>query len=108
MVDGKRNLLTGVPDCATYFGDDTTNVVFYAKGQSQTYNNERTRGSSSLVPRPEEGGFFFWTRFENLAAKRWKINNRVVPILVSIRNWSDVIWLSRSEKVAEFAQCVAP
>ena len=51
---------------------------------------------------------FFWTRFENLAAKRRKINDRVVPILVAIRNWNDVIWLSRSEKVAEFAQCVAP
>ena len=55
---------------------------------------------------PAAGGFFFWTRFENLAAKRWKINDRVVPILVAIRNWNDVIWLSRSEKVAEFAQCV--
>ena len=32
-----------------------------------------------------EGGFFFWTRFENLVAKRWKINDRVVPILVAIR-----------------------
>ena len=52
--------------------------------------------------------FFFWTRFENLVAKRRKINDRVVPILVAIRNWNDVIWLSRSEKVAEFAQCVAP
>ena len=58
--------------------------------------------------RTGEGGFFFWTRFENLVAKRWKINDRVVPILVAIRNWNDVIWLSRSEKVAEFAQCVAP
>ena len=54
------------------------------------------------------GGFFFWTRFKNLAAKQRKINDRVVPILVAIRNWNDVIWLSRSEKVAEFAQCVAP
>ena len=54
------------------------------------------------------GGFFFWTRFENLVAKRRKINDRVVPILVAIRNWNDVICLSRSEKVAEFAQCVAP
>ena len=58
--------------------------------------------------RTGEGGFFFWTRFENLVAKRRKINDRVVPILVAIRNWNDVIWLSRSEKVAEFAQCVAP
>ena len=47
-------------------------------------------------------------RFENLAAKRQKINDRVVLILVAIRNWNDVIWLSRSEKVAELAQCVAP
>ena len=31
------------------------------------------------------GGFFFWTRFENLVAKRRKINDRVVPILVAIR-----------------------
>ena len=55
------------------------------------------------------GGFFFWTRFENLVAKRRKINDRIVPILVAIRNWKDVICLSRSEKVAEFAhQCVAP
>ena len=54
------------------------------------------------------GGFFFWTGFENLVAKGRKINDRVVPILVAIRNWNDVIWLSRSEKVAEFAQCVAP
>ena len=47
------------------------------------------------------GGFFFWTRFENLVAKRWKINDRVVPILsVAIRHWNDVICLSRSEKVA--------
>lgn len=23
-----------VPDCATYFGDDTTNVVFYTDGKS--------------------------------------------------------------------------
>ena len=30
-----------------------------------------------------EGGFFFWTRFENLVAKRRKINDRVVPILVA-------------------------
>ena len=54
---------------------------------------------------PEPCGFFFWTRFENLVAKGRKINDRVVPgpILVAIRNW-----LSRSEKVAEFAQCVAP
>ena len=37
------------------------------------------------------GGFFFWTRFENLVAKRRKINDRVVPILVAIRNWNDVI-----------------
>ena len=40
---------------------------------------------------PEPGGYFFWTRFENLAAKPWKINDRVVPILVAIRNWNDVI-----------------
>ena len=46
--------------------------------------------------------FFFWTRFENLVAKRRKINDRVVPILVAVRNWNDVICLSRSEKVAEF------
>ena len=29
------------------------------------------------------GGFLFWTRFENLAAKQRKINDRVVPILVA-------------------------
>ena len=46
---------------------------------------------------------FFLTRFENLVAKRRKINDRVVPILVAVRNWNDVICLSRSEKVAEFA-----
>ena len=56
----------------------------------------------------EEGEFFFWTRFENLVAKRRKINDRVVPILVAERNWNDVICLSRSEKVAEFARCVVP
>ena len=65
-------------------------------------------GFKSLVRSSGEGGFFFWTRFKNLVAKRRKINDRVVPILVAIRNWNDVIWLSRSEKVAEFAQCVAP
>ena len=27
------------------------------------------------------GRIFFWTRFENLVAKRRKINDRVVPIL---------------------------
>ena len=43
-------------------------------------------------------GFFFWTRFENLVAIRREINDRVVPILVAIRNWNDVICLSRSEK----------
>ena len=32
----------------------------------------------------------------------------VAPILVAIRNWNDVMCLSRSEKVAEFAQCVVP
>ena len=32
---------------------------------------------------PAAGGFFFWTRFENLVAKRRKINDRVVPILVA-------------------------
>ena len=35
--------------------------------------------------KPGTGGFFFWTRFENLVAKRRKINDRVVPILVAIR-----------------------
>ena len=29
------------------------------------------------------GFFFFWTGFENLVAKRWKINDRIVPILVA-------------------------
>ena len=52
------------------------------------------------------GRFFFWMRFENLVAKRQKINDRVAPILVAIRI-DDVICLSSSEKVAEFAQCVA-
>ena len=60
-----------------------------------------------LDPRGE-GGFFFWTRFEDLVAKRRIINDRVVPILVALRNWNDVICLPSSEKVAEFAQCVAP
>ena len=46
-------------------------------------------GLVKLVP----GEFFFWTRFENLVAKRRKINDRVVPILVAIRNWNDVICL---------------
>ena len=54
------------------------------------------------------GRIFFWTRFENLATKRREIIDRVVPILVAIRNWNHVICTSRSEKVAEFAQCVAP
>ena len=30
------------------------------------------------------GRIFFWMRFENLVAKRRKINDRVVPILVAI------------------------
>ena len=30
---------------------------------------------------PDRADFFFWTRFENLVAKRRKINDRVVPIL---------------------------
>ena len=34
VVDEKRNLFTGVPDCATCSGDDTTNAVFYAEGKS--------------------------------------------------------------------------
>ena len=33
-----------------------------------------------LFPSPSLCGFFFWTRFENLVAKRRKINDRVVPI----------------------------
>ena len=41
-----------------------------------------------LSPGPAD---FFWTRFENLVAKRRKINDRVVPILVAMRNWNDVI-----------------
>ena len=44
-------------------------------------------------------------RFNNLVAKRRKINDRVAPILEALR-LNDVICLSRSEKVAEFAQCV--
>ena len=39
-------------------------------------------GMAITVP----GGFFFWTRFENLVAKRRKINDRVAPILEAIRN----------------------
>ena len=39
------------------------------------------------------GWIFFWTRFKNLVAKRRKINDRVAPILVAIRNWNDVICL---------------
>ena len=62
----------------------------------------------AIPPLTRAGGFFFWTRFENLVSKRWKINDKVVPILVAIRNWNDVIWLSRTEKVADFAQCGAP
>ena len=57
---------------------------------------------------PHRADFFIWTRFENLATKRRKINDRVVPILVAKHNWNDVICLSRPKKVAEFAQCVAP
>ena len=52
---------------------------------------------------PQARADFFWTRFENLVAKQRKVNDRVGPILVAIRNWNDVICLSRSEKVAEFA-----
>ena len=63
---------------------------------------------AAIPPLTCAGGFFFWTRFENLVSKRRKINDRVVPIVVTIRNWNAVIWLSRSEKVADFAQCVAP
>ena len=37
----------------------------------------------SVLERSGPGGFFFWTRFENLVAKRRKINDRVVPILVA-------------------------
>ena len=40
-------------------------------------------GSSAISA--GQSGFFFWTRFENLVAKRRKINDRVVPLLVSIR-----------------------
>ena len=56
------------------------------------------------------GRIFFLDEVRELSRQtlRRKINDRVVPILVAIRNWNDVIWLSRSEKVAEFAQCVAP
>ena len=48
----------------------------------------RVRVSRIIVPavlpadqEPCAGGFFFWMRFENLVAKRRKINDRVVPIL---------------------------
>ena len=48
------------------------------------------------LPNPTDpGGFFFWTRFKNLVAKRRKINDRIVLILVAIRNWNDVMCLSR-------------
>ena len=47
MVDGKRNLLTGVPDCATYFGDDTTNVVFYAEGKSLSDETTKELGGGA-------------------------------------------------------------
>ena len=49
MVDGKRNLLTGVPDCATYFGDDTTNVVLYAKGKSPSDETTKELGEGQLL-----------------------------------------------------------
>ena len=57
---------------------------------------------------PPDRADFFWTRFEDLVAKRWKINDRVVPILVAILIGMTSYALSRSEKVAEFARCVAP
>ena len=38
-------------------------------------------GRPYFPERTGTGGFFFWTRFENLVAKRRKINDRVVPIL---------------------------
>ena len=70
------------------------------------------KGGSLEPPRTPSaygpGGYIFWTGFENLVAKGQKINDRVGPILVAIRNWNDVICLSRSEKVTEFAQCVSP
>ena len=51
----------------------------------------RGRGGPSMAAIFGPSGFFFWTRFENLVAKRRKINDRVVPISVAIRNWNDVI-----------------
>ena len=61
------------------------------------------QGSNPLVKLihwldPTRANFF-------LVAKRRKINDRVVPILVALGNWNDVICLSRS---SEFAQCVVP
>ena len=39
--------------------------------------------SAALIKtRTGPGGFFVWTRFKNLAIKRWKIDDRVAPILV--------------------------
>ena len=38
----------------------------------------------------------------------WELNDMVVPILVAVRILNDIICLSRSEKVAEFAWCVVP
>ena len=60
-----------------------------------------------MVP-PDRADIFLWTTFENLVAKRRKINDRVVPILVAILIGMTSYALSRSEKVAEFARCVAP
>ena len=59
---------------------------------------------STVLVCPVSADYYFLDRVQELSHQ----NDRVVPILVAIRNWNDVIWLSRSEKVAEFAQCVAP
>ena len=53
---------------------------------------------------PQARADFFLDEVRELTvAKQRKINDRVGPILVAIRNWNDVICRSRSEKVAEFA-----
>ena len=76
-------------------------VCMYARNGFTTEVYEFTYSLHTL----QHVRIFFWTRFEKLIAKQRKINDRVVPILVAIHNWNDVICLSRS---AAFPQCVVP
>ena len=73
--------------------------------KSKVRPKKNTPGTALAAP----GGFFFWTRFENLVAKGRKINDRVTPILEAyVIEMTSYACQDRSEKVAEFAQCVAP